>query len=103
MTNTILKPFVWVFKRLKHKVQHFSFASLKDTFKEHGAALVVIIVFWEIIEDILFPIMFAILGKYVHPGFYAGMPISWLLCMHWLVVPVTWAWWVKLRDSKNEN
>ena len=63
--------------------------------KEHGLALVVIIVGWEIIEDVLFPLLFVLLGNYVHPSFYAGIPAAWLLCLHWLAVPILWGWWIK--------
>ena len=67
---------------------------------EHGVALVVIIVGWEIIEDVLFPILFVFLGHHVHPAFYAGAPASLLLCLHWIAVPVLWRLWVKVSKKK---
>ena len=95
-----MRFFRWVKHRLKHKLEHLSWKSIKETFKEHGIALVVIIVGWEIIEDVLFPLLFIFLGTHVHPAFYAGAPAAWLLCIHWLVVPLTWGWWVKLRKER---
>jgi len=73
-----------------------------DTIMEHGIALVVIIVMWEITEDILFPILFIWLGKNVNPWFLAGAPVSWLLCLHPIAVPLLWAAWIKfsLRRDK---
>lgn len=93
----ISKFFKWVKHRLKHKLEHLNFSKLMDTLKEHGPALVVIIVVWEIIEDILFPILFIWLGANVHPIFLTGAPVSILLCMHWLAVPVMWGAWVRLK------
>jgi len=69
--------------------------------REHGLSLVVIIIAWEIIEDILFPLLFIFLGNHIHPIFYAGVPGAWLLCVHWLAVPLIWKWWIKIRGEKN--
>jgi len=90
----------WIKDRIGHKLHHVSFKALKKTMREHGLALVIIIVAWEIIEDILFPIMFALLGKFVHPAFYGGIPVAWVLFLHWLAVPLMWGWWIKI--SKKE-
>lgn len=86
--------------RLKHKFDHFRPSLLMDTLVEHGIALVVIIVAWEIIEDILFPMLFLWLGHNVNPVFIAGAPASWLLCLHPFVVPAVWGLWIKLRGRK---
>ena len=100
-----MRLFNWIKDRLKHKLHHFSWSSIKKTFKEHGLALVVIIVGWEIIEDVLFPLLFIFLGNYVHPAFYAGAPASLLLCVQWIAVPLLWGWWVKIKgiDKKLDN
>ncbi len=90
-----MKILKWIKHRLSHKIEHFKWSSIKAVFKEHGLALVVIIIGWEIIEDVLFPLLFIFLGNHVHPAFYAGAPASWLICIHWLVVPFTWSLWVK--------
>jgi hypothetical protein len=69
--------------------------------KKHGLALVIIIIGWEIIEDVLFPVLFVLLGNHVHPAFYAGAPASLLLCVHWLAVPLIWGWWVKFKGIED--
>ena len=93
------KLYHWLKHRLSHKLEHFSTESIKKTLKEHGRALVVIIIAWEIIEDVLFPILFAVLGKFVHPAFYAGIPAAWILCLHWLAVPIIWGWWIRISKK----
>jgi len=95
----MLKLFRWVKERLAHKIDHLRWSSIKSILREHGLALVVIIVGWEIIEDVGFPLIFIWLGTHVHPAFLAGAPAAWLLCLHWLVVPITWAWWVKIKTK----
>jgi len=94
-----MKIFRWMRDRLRHKVQHFSVKKLLDVVKRHGVALVVITVGWEIIEDVLFPLLFVELGNRVHPAFYGGVPVAWMLCLHWLVVPMVWSLWVRLRGG----
>ena len=98
-----MKPFRWIKGRLSHKFQHWKWTNIKKTFKDHGLALVIIIVGWEIIEDIGFPLIFIWLGTHVHPFFLAGAPAAWLLCLHWLIVPLTWGWWIKLKGGKNDD
>ncbi len=95
----------WMKNRLLHKLEHLRWTSVKKTFKEHGLALVIIIVGWEIAEDVLFPVLFVLLGNHVHPAFYAGAPASLLLCFHWLAVPLMWGWWIRFRgiDKKIDH
>ena len=73
--------------------------------KDHGLALVIIIVGWEIIEDIIFPAIFALLGNYVHPIFFTGIPVAWIVCLHWFMVPILWSAWIKIKrtDEKLEH
>lgn len=94
------KALRWVWHRIKHKLSHLHPGKLLDVLKEHGLALFVIIIVWEIIEDILFPILFIWLGANVNPWFLTGAPISWLLCLHPIAVPLIWGVWIKLRKSK---
>jgi len=75
----------------------------KETIKDHGIALLIIIVMWEIVEDIGFPILFIWLGKNIHPAFLAGAPASWLLCLHWLVVPFFWGIWIKFSKGNKKQ
>ena len=90
------KALRWAWHRLKHKLEHFRLSRLMDILKEHGLALVVIMVGWEIIEDLLFPLLFVWLGKNVNPLFLAGAPVSWLLCLHPVAVPILWGIWIKI-------
>lgn len=98
--------FKWIKHRIKHKLQHISFNELKKTFKENGLSLVVIILLWEVIEDIGFPALFIWLGKEVHPIFLAGVPAAWIICLHWLAVPLMWSAWMRIKKTfrlYNEN
>tara|TARA_Y100001963_G_scaffold142025_1_gene210997 strand:- start:549 stop:866 length:318 start_codon:yes stop_codon:yes gene_type:complete len=92
----------WIKDRLTHKLEHFSGAKIKKFLKENGLAFVIIFVGWEIVEDIVFPIIFGVLGNYVHPAFYAGIPASIILCFHWLAVPILWGVWLKISKKNNE-
>ena len=98
-----MKTLNWVWSRIKHKLSHLHPSKLIDTLKEHGLALVVIIVIWEIIEDILFPVLFIWLGHNVNPWFITGAPLSWLLCLHPIAVPIMWGAWVKISRRNNES
>ena len=89
----------WITHRLKHKLEHVKLTRLIDTLKEHGLALVIIIVGWEIIEDVLFPLLFIWMGKHIHPVFYGGAPAAWLLCLHWLAVPLICGLWIKITQK----
>jgi len=99
----LLKPFRWAHERIKHKLGHFTLDSLKQILKKHGLALLVIFVMWEIIEDVLFPILFLWLGANVDPWFYTGAPASWLLCLHPIVVPAVWWLWIKVFGKKGDS
>jgi hypothetical protein len=92
----------WARHRLKHKLEHFRLSHLAETLREHGVAFVVILIGWEIIEDILFPVIFIWLGNNVNPWFLTGAPISWLLCLHPIAVPILWGLWIKLSRRKSE-
>ena len=96
----------WLKHRIHHKLEHFSLEELKKVVVEGGLPLLLITLGWEIIEDVLFPVIFMTLGSCVHPVFYAGVPVSWALCLHWLAVPILWGLWVKYRktgDKKDMN
>ena len=53
-----MKMFRWLKETLTHKLEHLRWSNIKSLFRKHGLALVVIIVGWEIVEDILFPVLF---------------------------------------------
>ena len=92
-----MKMLTWLKSRISHKFEHFRWKNIKRTFRDHGLALVVIVIGWEIAEDVLFPVIFVFLGNHVHPAFYAGAPASLLLCFHWLAVPALWGIWMKIK------
>ena len=94
-----MKVIKWLKHRFRHKIDHLKPSKLAETLKEHGLALVVIIVAWEVIEDILFPALFVWLGVHVHPAFLVGAPAAWVLCLHWLAVPLIWGAWIKIRKN----
>ena len=99
-----MKALRWVWHRIKHKLAHLHPTRLLDILKEHGAALVIIVVGWEIIEDVIFPALFIWLGHNVNPWFITGAPISWLLCLHPIAVPILWAAWIKFsRRERDES
>ena len=93
----------WIKKRLAHKLSHLHPTRILDLLKEHGMALVVIIVAWEIIEDILFPLLFIWLGNNINPWLLTGAPVSWLLCLHPIAVPIIWTIWIKISGRKDEK
>lgn len=95
--------FSWAKHRISHKLEHVKPSNLLDVMSEHGLALVVIIVLWEIIEDVLFPIWFIWLGNNVHPVFLAGAPAAWLICLHWFMVPLTFSLWLKCKKIVKER
>ena len=47
--------------------------------------------------------IFAILGKYVHPVFFAGIPAAWIISLHWFMVPLTWGWWIKIKGGNDDD
>ena len=101
--NKVSETWRWLRNRISHKLEHIRPSYLLDVLSRHGLALVTIIIIWEIIEDVLFPILFIWLGHNVHPAFIAGAPISWLICLHWLMVPLTWSFWMKFRNKKDKK
>tara|TARA_B100001123_G_C15113859_1_gene948544 strand:- start:57 stop:368 length:312 start_codon:yes stop_codon:yes gene_type:complete len=92
----------WLKERIAHKFENFSIKKIKDFLKKNGLAFVIIFVGWEIVEDIVFPIVFGFLGNYVHPAFFAGIPASLILCFHWLAVPMLWGLWLKINRKKSD-
>ncbi len=92
-----MKLLKWIKDRLMHKISHFKLSRIMDILVEDGLALVLIIIGWEITEDVIFPILFVWLGTNVHPMFLVGAPASILLCLHWLMVPLLWGVWIKIK------
>ena len=90
----------WAINRIKHKLRHLSWDFIKEKLKKHGLAFVVILVGWEILEDIVFPLIFTWLGLNVHPVFIAGAPVSLIVCLHPIAVPLIWAAWIKIKGTE---
>lgn len=90
----------WIKKSWSHKIEKLRPSNLAKFLRTHGLAFVVIVVLWELIEDVLFPLLFLLLGNNVHPAFYSGIPVSWLFCLHWVAVPVLWMLWTKISGKK---
>jgi len=97
-----VRLYKWIKQRLGHKLSHFKWENIKKTMRENGLALVVIIVGWEIVEDVLLPFIFALLGDRVHPAFYAGIPAALIICLHWFMVPVLWGIWIKIKGTNEK-
>ena len=93
----------WLKTRISSKLNNFSSEKLKAFLKKNGLAFVIIFIGWEIIEDVVFPIIFAALGTYIHPAFYAGVPASLILCFHWLAIPILWGLWLKITNGRNTH
>ena len=89
--------------RLYHKIEQFKPSELKKSLVKGGIPLLVIVVGWDVIEDVLFPILFGAMGWAVHPVFYTFIPVSWLLCLHWLTVPILWGLWLKISNKEDER
>ena len=82
-----MRFFRWLKHRWKHKLEHFSYDKVKDFIRKNGLA---------------FAVIFAALGNYVHPAFYAGIPASLILCFHWLAVPILWGIWLKISGKEDK-
>ena len=98
-----MKIFDYIKNNIEKKKKYFSLDYLKSLFKKHGMAFLIIVVGWEIVEDVVAPIIFGILGNYVNPIFYTGIPASLILCFHWAAVPILFGIWLKISGSKEEN
>ena len=98
-----MRLFRWMRQRLSDKLQHFRWSNIKKVFRENGLALVIIIVGWEIVEDVVFPVIFALLGNYVHPAFFAGIPAALIVCLHWFMVPLLWGVWIKIKNGDDDS
>tara|TARA_R110002020_G_scaffold246502_2_gene460320 strand:+ start:448 stop:759 length:312 start_codon:yes stop_codon:yes gene_type:complete len=92
----------WLKNRIAHKFSNFSLKKLKGFLKKNGLAFVVIFVGWEIVEDVVFPVIFGALGNHIHPAFYAGIPASLILCFHWLAIPILWGLWLKISNKSDD-
>jgi len=93
----------WLKNRLKHKREHWKLENIKKLILQHGRAFVIIVVAWEIFEDVVCPVIFAWLGKNVDPWFLTGIPASLILCLHPIAVPVIWTIYIKISGKKHDT
>ena len=78
---------------IKNKIFFWKIPNLKDLFLKYGLAFFVILILWEIVEDVLFPALFLFLGNSYDPLFYTLIPSTWLICLHPIAVPILWSAW----------
>jgi hypothetical protein len=97
-----MKVYQYIKKQFKHKWSHLNVDYFKNILAKHGLALFIIVVGWELVEDIIFPYIFLQLGAHINPVFYAGIPASLLLCFHWVAVPILWGVWIKISGKKED-
>ena len=88
---------------IKHKFALFRWSSIRYYWSEYGLPFIIILIAWEIIEDVLFPVLFWLLGKFINPAFYAGVPVAWLLCVHPIAVPIIWSWYCFVFNKKKKE
>ena len=97
-----MKAYNWIKHQFNHKIEHLRLSNLKKILKEHGLALLIIIIGWEIVEDIIFPFIFWYMGRHIDPYFFALIPASLLICFHWIAVPFLWGLWIKMSGNKEK-
>ena len=89
-----------ILKNVRHKISFWSKHNFKETIFKYGVAFFVIVVIWEIVEDVLFPLIAFFLGQHVDPMFYSFVPVAWLVCLHPIAVPILWALWCIISRKK---
>ena len=83
---------------IKNKLKFWT--NLKKYFVKYGLPFLVILITWEIIEDVVFPIIFYFIGMHVHSAFFAMIPIAWIMCLHPIAVPILWSWYFFICTNK---
>ena len=94
------KFFSRAYHNVKHKLKFWTPAHAKKLIVEYGVPFFVILVVWEVIEDVLFPFVAYLLGLYVNPVFYTFIPVAWIMCLHPIAVPILWSGWVYFKNRK---
>jgi len=79
-----------ILHKLKRKVDSWRWSHLKDLWVKYGMPFLIIFIAWEIVEDVVFPAIFYLLGTHVNEAFYVGIPVAWVLCLHPIAVPILW-------------
>jgi hypothetical protein len=79
-----------IIHNLKHKISHINIGHFKNIMKKYGLPFLIIFIIWEVVEDIIFPIIFYYLGMNYNSFFLGLIPVSWILCLHPIAVPIIW-------------
>ena len=98
--HQLKKIATWLKERIWHKIKLLSPAKVKDVLKKHGPAIAVIFVCWEIFEDFVLPFVFTWMGATVHPFFYTLAPVAVFMCLHPIMVPLIFGFYLKLTRKK---
>jgi len=96
----MIKFFKSALHNIKHKLEFWTPKHAKALVMKYGVPFFVILVVWEIIEDILFPCVAYLLGQHVNPVFYSFIPVAWIVCLHPIAVPILWSGWVYFKNRK---
>ena len=88
---------------LTHKVSFWKIKNLKKKLLEYGLPLLIIFIVWEIIEDSLSILLFSYLGSKIDPWFYALIPSSFFICLHWLAVPIIFGFYLKVTRKREKK
>ena len=65
-----------ILHKLKRKVDSWRWSHLKDLWVKYGLPFLIIFIAWEIVEDVVFPAIFYLLGTHVNEAFYVGITRS---------------------------
>jgi hypothetical protein len=83
---------------IKNKLKFWT--NLKRYLVQYGLPFLVILLIWEVIEDVIFPIIFYLMGQHVHSAFFAAIPVAWIMCLHPIAVPIMWSWYCFIWKKK---
>ena len=92
-----------IIHNLRHTIEFWKWENLKSTFLKYGTEFLVILILWEIIEDLIFPWLMYLCGETLNPVFYSLIPLGWIVCLHPIAVPVLWWLWQFLKQSKDNE
>ena len=95
--------FKTIVHNLRHTIEFWRWKNLKSAFLKHGTEFLVILIIWEIVEDIIFPAVMYLCGETLNPVFYSLIPAGWIVCLHPIAVPVLWSMWRCLKRSKDSD
>ncbi len=86
-----------LFYNFKHKIEFWKPGSLKNIMLKYGLPFMIILIVWELIEDLVLPFLYYQLGTHIHPIFFSLIPFTLVICLHPIVVPILWFIWTKFK------